>query len=446
MRDKFNTLMLCLLFGLPFGAVGAGAAYVIGKAIHDGVRAQEWVRVKADLQGFGDGNISYHYVLNGQRYHGDRLGTNPIGGTDNVDDWHERVHDHLESAQREGRPITVWVNPDNPSESMFDRQIRWNLMLFAAVFAFGFGGVGVGAFVVAVASLLPKRAVQGLKNSEASGVGTIWVFAFFWNVISFPIALLAIPQMWAEGNWLGFLVLLFPLVGVLLLWGAVKTTWDFFRRGGARVVFDRDELALGEPVAGHFAFGRKVKVGESFRVRLEAMSNPGLKDERTLWSREVQARVTDPGAGPRLTFRIDTPPRLRAPNDDQVFWRLDAIAANRAAEVHYKFPVTIAAAEEEEEEEEVAQAAPAPILSAFRDDMQPAMAGPATEFERMLQGAGVNLPPEAAARFKRMTPQEREQVAKLFALGPKIKVWAIWAVVGFVVLQVVLGIIGMITS
>ena len=435
--------MLCLLFALPFGGVGAGAAYVIGKAIYDGKRAQEWVRVKAELRSFGDGNISYHYAFGGRNFHGDRMGTNPIGGTDNVDDWHDRVHDHLSAAQAEGRPITVWVNPDNPAESMFDRQIRWSLLLFASVFAFGFGGVGVGALVVAIASFLPTRAVSAVKNSEAGGVGALWVFTFFWNVIAFPISILAIPQMWAEGNWIGFLVLLFPLVGVLLLWGALRTTWDYFRRGGARVVFDKDEPTLGAPLTGHFAFGKKVRVGEGFRVRLEAMTNPGLGDERTLWSREVQARVTDSGSGPRLAFRLDTPPRLSAPNDDAIYWRIDAIAANRAADVHYKFPVPIVVEEEEEEEVEAAPAA----AMAFQGDMQPAALGPGFEsVERLLNGAGVNLPPDAAARFKQMTPEERANLAKLFALGPKLKVWAIWAVVGFVVLQVVLGIIGMITS
>ena len=443
MRDKFNTLMLCLLFALPFGGVGAGAAYVIGKAVHDGMRAKEWVRVKADLQGFGDGNISYHYVFDGKRYHGDRLGTNPIGGTDNIDDWHDQVHEHLQAATSEGKPISVWVNPDNPSESMFDRQIRWSLMLFASVFAFGFGGVGVGALVVAIVAFLPKRSVESVKNSDAGGVGTLWVFAFFWNVISIPIAALAIPQMWAEGNWLGLIVLIFPLVGMFLLWAAIKVTWDFFRRGGASVVFEGEEQTLGAPLKGHFAFGRKIKRGEPFRVRLEAVTHPGLADERTLWSREMEARVTDSGAGPRLHFRFDVPKRVRAPNsEDDVFWRIDAIAANRAADVHYKFPVSIAEPEEEEEEEPAA----APIM-AFQDDLQPATLGPGFEHvERMLTGAGVNLTHDQVARLKEIPPEAREKIALLAKHAPQIKNILFWVVIGFIALQVVPIILSLVFS
>ena len=346
MREKLKTVMACLLFALPFGGVGAGAAYVIGKAIYDGHRASDWVRVKADLQGFGNGNIDYSYVFNGQRYHGDRLGTNPIGGTDNVDSWHEDVDAHLSEARSQSKPIMVWVNPDNPSESMFDRQIRWKLMLFASVFAFGFGGVGVGALAFAAVSLLPRRVRRKAGKAESTGLGIIWAFAFFWNVIAFPTALLAIPQMWEEGNFVGFLVLIFPLIGLFLAWCALKMTWDYLRRGRAKLVLDRDEIAAGDPVAGHVAFGRKVKAGESFRVRLEALKEPGQPGERTAWSKEVTARVTDSGSGPRLAFRFD-PPRLRAtttdPEDTPAFgWRLDVIAANRAADLHYKFPIVVA--------------------------------------------------------------------------------------------------------
>ena len=321
---------------------------------------------------------------------------------------------------------------------MFDRSIRWSLLLFASVFAFGFGGVGVGALIAAVFVFVPKSTQKKLSSAQGTGVGVIWVFAFFWNIISIPVAAIALPQLWAEGNWIGFLVLLFPLIGLFLLWAALKSSWDYLRRGGAKVVFAKDELVVGEPVQGHFEFGRKVKVGENFRVRLEAMTYPGQSGERTLWSKEVPARVTDSGGGPRLSFRIDTPEKVRSQDGADVFWRLDAIAANPAADVHYKFPVTIEQPEEEEEEEmeeEVMALSPAFSLEARGGQV-----------ERLFSGMGVNMPPEAAAKFKQMTPEEREKIAKLLALAPKAKKWVIWGVVGFVVLQVVLGIIGMISS
>ena len=435
MKDKFQILLFCLAFALPFGGVGAGASYVIYHTVKDGIRAQDWVRVKADLQGFGPGTISYQYMVDGKRYHGDRLGTNILGGTDDVDDFHDRVREHLSAAKAENKPITVWVNPDNPSESMFDRDIRWKLMMFASVFALAFGGVGVGAVVFAIASLLPKAAVDKVKNSQASGVGTIWVFAFFWNVISMPIAILAVPDMLAEGNWIGLLILIFPLIGVLLLWGAIQATWQLFRRGGANLVLESDSPTMGQALAGHVAFGRKVKAGENFRVRLEAVKDLGTSSERPAWSKEIQARVTDPGAGPRLAFRFETPKQVPTAGDSELQWRLDVISSTRAADVHYKFPLAMAEPEEEEEE--------APAL-AMVDEPMPVALGPGFEkVEEMLSGAGVKLTSKQMEVVRQISPEHREWVAKLISKGPLLRKILIWGVVIYFVLQLVPGTIAL---
>jgi len=229
MKEKLGTLLMCLVFAIPFGGIGAGAAYVIGATIRDGMAAEEWVRVKAEVLSSGSGTVLYRYTMDGKSYTGDRLGSNVIGGTDNVDSWHEDMESMLSAAKSEGKPITVWVNPDNPAESMVDRQIRWKLMMFASVFALAFGGVGLGAVVMAVASLMPRRVVSRVTNSNAGGVGVLWVFAFFWNVISFPIAILFVPEVIESGEWMGLFVLIFPLVGVLLLWGCITQTINAFR-------------------------------------------------------------------------------------------------------------------------------------------------------------------------------------------------------------------------
>jgi hypothetical protein len=62
------------------------------------------------------------------------------------------------------------------------------------------------------------------------------VFAFFWNALSFPIAILVVSDVVTSGEWAGLLVLLFPLVGVGLLWAAISVTWKAWvarRRGEA---------------------------------------------------------------------------------------------------------------------------------------------------------------------------------------------------------------------
>jgi len=126
-KEKLGAALVCLVFALPFGGVGAGAAYAIYGTIRDGIAAREWVRVKAEVMSHGNGSVLYRYVMDGKSYTGDRLGTNVIGGTDNVDSWHEDMDSMLAAARSEGRPITVFVNPDDPTQSMVDNTIRWKL-------------------------------------------------------------------------------------------------------------------------------------------------------------------------------------------------------------------------------------------------------------------------------------------------------------------------------
>jgi uncharacterized membrane protein len=113
---------------------------------------------------------------------------------------------------------------------MVDREIRWKLLVFFLPFALAFGGVGVGALYMLVRTLVPASPRSRRRGNDNSPL-MLWVFAFFWNAISFPIAILFVPQVIEEGEWLGLFVLLFPLIGVLIVWGAIMGTVNYFRHG-----------------------------------------------------------------------------------------------------------------------------------------------------------------------------------------------------------------------
>lgn len=262
---KLGSALACLLFAVPFGGVGVFATWAIGSTLQEAWRAKEWVRVKASVEGAtlhsshgSEGGTTYRaegtyrYAFQGKPYSGSRLGLSAIGGSDNIDDWHHEVSATLEDARAAGKPITVWVNPDNPAESVLDRGIRWSELLFLVPFSLAFGGVGVGALVAMVYVLKGKGGeAQGDRTQAALGqaLGTVskdgaqpdgatprflWAFAFLWNSISWPIAILVVKDIAQTGEWAGLLVLLFPLVGLGLLWAAVATTWSAFagkRRG-----------------------------------------------------------------------------------------------------------------------------------------------------------------------------------------------------------------------
>ena len=197
------------------------------------------------------------------------------------------------------------MNPENPAEAVYDRGVRWAQLLFLTPFALAFGGVGVGALWVMANVLRGEGAGSGSEGAQravdralgTSGKGGqasrrfLWIFAFFWNALSWPIAILALRDIVARGEWLGLLVLLFPLVGVLVLWGAIAASWKAYReqRGGAA---PRRGEAAPKPAA---AFGRPAEVFA--RRPAERLALP-----------ESLAEVQD--AGGTLSIRYKTRRRL----------------------------------------------------------------------------------------------------------------------------------------
>jgi Protein of unknown function (DUF3592) len=453
MKEKLGAALMCFAFAIPFGGVGAGAAYAIVATIRDGMAAREWVRVKAEVLDYGSGRVLYRYRMDGQSYTGDRLGSNVLGGTDNVDSWHEDIEAMLAAAKSEGKPITVFVNPDNPAESMVDREIRWKLLVFFSPFALAFGGVGVGALAMMVrgwvngapANLQQRKSGSGLRGNEKipsdqrSGMLMLWVFTFFWNAISLPIAILFIPEAIRNGEWLALLVGIFPLVGALMIWGCIAGTINYLRRGGASLQLDDDKPRVGGAVAGHVAFPRGITAGQAFRVKL--VCNRGTSDDDgtswgQFWAKQVEARTTSVGGNVRLPFRFETPGNLPATTDTndargRYAWRVEVTPVSSASAVPYGFDVTMRPA-----------AMAAQPAMAFADDALPATLGPGFEgVEQMLGGAGVSLTQDQARKLRELTPEQRAAVKKLVEHGPTIKKWVIGIVIAFVVIQFLMGIV-----
>ena len=139
-----------VLFGLVFFSVGAGfLVFSVVPNLWDVARMQGWVPVQADVvaadleTGSSDGGTTYkatakfRYEFKGQRYTGSRVGI-ADGGRDNVGDWHQLTHGKLNGR----RHVMLWVNPADPSESVFDRELRWGLLGFKMIFVIVFGGAG----------------------------------------------------------------------------------------------------------------------------------------------------------------------------------------------------------------------------------------------------------------------------------------------------------------
>ena len=229
-KDKLASIVFCLAFAVGFGGFGLFAGWVMATTIYDGVRAQDWIQVKADVEGLDRGRYSYRYHVDGREYRSDRLGLVPIEESDTIDDWHGRIRSRLSSAITERVPIMVFVNPDDPSQAIADREIRGRFLIFLIPFAFGFGGVGIWALWLLARVLLTNDTgfLAPLARSSG-GLPWLWSFAYFWNVIAFPVGILVFQEIMREQAWAWSWVLLFPLIGVGLLWSAIKDTFAHVR-------------------------------------------------------------------------------------------------------------------------------------------------------------------------------------------------------------------------
>jgi hypothetical protein len=234
-KERLSAAAGALAFLVLFGGMGALGLWFTGSSIYDGLRARDWVLVKADIGHVDTGTATYAYEFQGRRYASDRVGTFALGGSTDLDDWEDRIDALLTAAVADKRPVTVFVNPERPEEAMLDREIRWRFVLVLMAIATASFAGGLFAFFA-----VGRKAI----GWEPSGAGVPWLKprareALFqwgvggvWNLLMLPVALIAIPSLWESGEWLGIVIVaVLAGFGPLILWSALNSTAACFKDG-----------------------------------------------------------------------------------------------------------------------------------------------------------------------------------------------------------------------
>jgi hypothetical protein len=436
-----------LIFAVAFGAVGFFATWAMVDTLVDGYSARDWVRVKAEVLSYGGDGLQYRYRVGERDYTGTRLGVGFLEPSEVDND----IDAKLTAAVAQKHPVTVFVNPDKPGQSVVDPSIPWTMVLFMTPFAFGFGGVGLGALYMFVTMLRGEKDEEK-KPTMAAGPGAgalgLWVFGFFWSVIAFPIALLAVTDIMKSGEWPGLLVLIFPLVGLFILWAAAKSTWTAIRMGGAQITLQPAVPRLGEIVGGNVTFKRGVTAGDAFNAKLECITVDN-GSPLAHWKAEKETRVIQGPQGPRLAFSFDTPDRLPAlagERDKNTTWKLELHRPGQT-EPAYAFAFELApppGAEHESEEaheaaleEEAGLAAATPVPVALQSLLR--VMGAEDKLASMSAADRLQF----KARMDAMTPEQHAALAKVGDYAkyiPLLKKLVFWAIGLFIAVQV-LGVI-----
>ncbi len=367
------------LFALPFFSVGVWMLWSVGNTFVDASQMGNWVGTEAQLSRGGyethrgddsdtyEAYAAYRYEFNGQQFDGDRVALSK--GGDNIGSYQENIGRSLQNAASSGDTITIFVDPDDPSNSIIDREIRWGLIGFKSIFLFVFGGIGLGLLIVAWRAPREKDATlpeyQGapwllndawqtatIKSTSKSSMWGAWLFAALWNLISAPLPFVLYEEIFDKENYIAIVGVLFPVVGIGLLIWAVRRTLEWTTFGPAPVTLDPFPGSIGGHVGGTIDLNIPFNSENAFAVTLtnahSYRSGSGKnrsQREKAVWQKNLVAHAATGPQGTRLTFRFEVPENCRESDTDKDdsyhLWRLNLRATLPGTDLDrdYELPV-----------------------------------------------------------------------------------------------------------
>jgi hypothetical protein len=327
MKSKIATILFALIFALGFGAGGLFGMTSLVSHVWGGIRAGSWqpataIVTEASLERSGKrgtrAKARYTYEIGGKRYEGTRVGL--VEGADNIGDWQQAQFAQLVGARQSGQPIQIWVDPHRPERAIVNRDIRWGLVLFMIPFAVLFPLISLGAWWVIYrtvrapagefsdAPAILRNNAREITSDSRSNLKALWLFAIVWSLIAFPIGFLFISNR-STVSPVAFVVAIFPLIGVALLWGAIKQTLKLRRHGDVTITLHPVEPSIGNTIAVRARFQRTPPAG-AYTVTLlceRVDSGSDSTDYKTVWRQERIVNAGTSGVEASFLPRVNTP-------------------------------------------------------------------------------------------------------------------------------------------
>jgi hypothetical protein len=120
----------------------------------------------------------------------------------------------------------------------------------------------------------------------------LWIFATLWGLIAFPLAFVMVPERFGR-PWAWLAIMLFPIVGIGLIWAAATRTIRFVRHGEVTIVLSPSQPQLGESITVQLQFARMPADGEYVVSLLcEEVGTRGDSTQyKTLWRQDRTIQV-----------------------------------------------------------------------------------------------------------------------------------------------------------
>ncbi|MEB0030540.1 ankyrin repeat domain-containing protein [Undibacterium sp. RTI2.1] len=366
--SKIGFSLIAVLFGVSFTAAGIGAGAIpLAKQIIGLWKAQNLVAVQAQIEKLSleehDGETRTYQVKAEFSYSYQALGHRSkrinIGGdsNDNIGDYQRDIYRELQRAKDQEQSVTLWVDPDDPEFAVYDRAIRWMRLLFLLPFASLFPAVGIGAcwalwkiWRPSAEPVIPVVTVEFAQQHqvplssliiapEQSGALPMGVFAVFWNLLSWPIAGVALFSSHIGNNPLILIAAIFPLVGIGMILFAVKLWFVRSCIGQPVLVTTRaPEIGLNEwkasirfipPLGESLGMLRTPQASYPVRIECQCLYEDSSGEDtstKTLWSLVVDEVQLAHGTS-QTSFMVDFPAQLPASGaadgkNKKIIWKL----------------------------------------------------------------------------------------------------------------------------
>ncbi|MFO0429331.1 MAG: DUF3592 domain-containing protein [Planctomyces sp.] len=306
-------------FLLPFALAGTAVLYLGVSQIREARVTSTWAetpawidRAELIINSGGEGTTystraEYRYEWKQKEYHGNRVW---LSERSDSGSFHSQIINELQSSQQAGRRFRCFVNPDNPSESILYRDLRYDLLLIYALFGVVFGGIGFGGLyglflagrnarrMQQLAGLYPEEpwrwtipASDGLFRSDNRWVVLV-ISAVVWNLFSWPLAVILLSQRgWQFGP--VWLILLMPVAGTWLAWMAWRAVRLRLRYGVCLLQVTPWPYFAGDPLQATLTSPGMIPNSEQLTALLRVTQTVSGDDgDKELYRETVQVPVS----------------------------------------------------------------------------------------------------------------------------------------------------------
>lgn len=251
---------------------------------------------------------------------------------------------------------------------------EWANAGFFLIFALFFGGFGFGLLAAIfygrrlereqdeIAAEHPDSpwlwrrewATGRIESNDRGALVGRWLFALFWNIISTPLIVVALPEELAKGNTAILVALFFPLAGLGLLVWALRATLRYRRYGISVFRMTQVPAPLGRALRGVIVTRTRIPANEGFKLTLSCVNRVTTRSgsdtstsERMLWQDERVVRPM-PAAGTKataipVTFALpgDARESSTEDGDNEIIWRLEVEADVPGVDYYARFALPV---------------------------------------------------------------------------------------------------------